>query len=352
MTDKKMEQPLGTHPNTLFSNTTETSTASSKDRLKDFDAKKQGAWLEFSKTVIYELGQRASSFPKVPPEVHKDIHCPPDMLSSQVGCTYAWLADKRREIAKALKHGPLRHQFGLINKAGFMSTDDFNLSKDLPTQKNLIYAHLSDLIHQNRKNVEVKGYPDKSGEGTKYTITIKMTDEERELAHKKNAASEFPFIEDDVVLTITFNDYGKDDSRTSIVVDHRFTPFAEDYRDKSSYFQVQFELLDPYFQACFNWDPDPTQDINDFLVNAGKLAYSLARLQPVGRGNSAIVEWMIRGLAEAKNIELGPFNPNELGWDFKAFLTPDINVYAQWFAEKAFSRYALKENENLAFKSS
>lgn len=189
-----MEQPLGTHPNTLFSNTTETSTASSKDRLKDFDAKKQGAWLEFSKTVIYELGQRASSFPKVPPEVHKDIHCPPDMLSSQVGCTYAWLADKRREIAKALKHGPLRHQFGLINKAGFMSTDDFNLSKDLPTQKNLIYAHLSDLIHQNRKNVEVKGYPDKSGEGTKYTITIKMTDEERELVHKKTRLLSFHLL--------------------------------------------------------------------------------------------------------------------------------------------------------------
>lgn len=347
MTDKKIEQPIGVHRNTLFSNTKDTNTASSKDRLKDFDAKKQDAWLEFSKTVIQELGERASSFPKVPPEVRKDINCPPDMLRSQVGCTYAWLADKRREVAKALKQGPLRHQFGLINKAGFVSTDDFNLSRDLPTQKNLIYAHLSDLIHQSWGHVEVQGRPDKSGEGTKYTIKIKMTDEERELAHKKNAASEFPFIEDDVVLTITFNDYGKDDSRTSIVIDHRFTPFAEDYRDKSSYFQVQFELIDPYFQACFNWEP--TQDINDFLVNAGKLAYSLARLQPVGRGNSAIVEWMVRGLAEAKNIELGPFNHNELGWDFKAFLTPDINVYAQWFAEKAFSSYALKESENLVF---
>ncbi|KTD70883.1 hypothetical protein [Legionella tucsonensis] len=347
MTDKKMEQSIGVHRNTLFS-TTDTSAASSKDRLKDFDAKKQDAWLDFSKAVIHELGERVSSFPTVPPEVRKDINCPQDMLRSQVGCTYAWLADKRREIAKVLKQGPLRHQFGLINKAGFVSTDDFNLSRDLPTQKNLIYAHLTDLIHQSWRHVEVQRYPDKSGEGTKYTIKIKMTDDERELAHQKNAASEFPFIEDDVVLTITFNDYGTDDSRTSIVIDHRFTPFAEDYRDKSSYFQVQFELIDPYFQACFNWES--TQDVNDFLVNAGKLAYSLARLQPVGRGNSAIVEWMVRGLAQAKNIELGPFNHDELGWDFKAFLTPDINVYAQWFAEKAFSSYAFKENANLITK--
>ncbi|HHF7366086.1 TPA: hypothetical protein ACPSKY_001190 [Legionella bozemanae] len=34
--------------------------------------KKQDAWLEFRKTVIQELGERASSFPKAPPEVRKE----------------------------------------------------------------------------------------------------------------------------------------------------------------------------------------------------------------------------------------------------------------------------------------
>ncbi|QMT61473.1 hypothetical protein [Legionella sp. PC997] len=345
MKDEKTEQRVGTNRNTLFSSddATPANTVSSKDRLKDFDASKQEQWLEYSKKVIHELGSKVSSFPKEPPIVHKDINCPPDMLSSQVGCTYAWLADKRREVAKMLKQGPLRHQFGLINKPGFMSTDEFNLSKHLPTQKDKIYEHLRNLIEQKNDHVEVNRQEHKSEEGVKYTIKIKLTPEEFDLLHKKNTTSQFPFIEDDIVLTITFEDYGKNDSKTAINIDHCPTPFNQDYRDRSSYFQVQFELIQPYFQDCIEWTPD--QDIKEFLKSAGKLAYSLARLQPVGRGNSAIVEWMVRGLAHEKNIELGPFNHNELGWDFKAFLTPNIDDYAQWFAEKAFTGYVLTHNE-------
>lgn len=344
MADEKREA-LGVHRNTLFS-APENNTASSKDRLKDFDAAKQNRWLEFSKNVIQDLGPRISAFPQVPPVVHKDIHCPPDMLQSRVGCTYAWLADKRREVAKMLKQGPLRHQFGLINKAGFVSTDEFNLSRDLPTQKNLIYEHLIALTQKNEEHIEINRQQHQAQDGTKYTITVKLTAEERERLHQKNAESPSPFVEDDIILTITFDDYGKDDSRTSLVVDHRPTPFNQDYRDSSSYFQVQFDLIEPYFQACCDWESD--HDIKDFLANAGKLAYGLAQLQPVGRGNSAIVEWMIRGLAKDKHIELGPFNHNELGWDFKAFLTPDINVYAAWFAEKAFTQPVLVEGEDSA----
>lgn len=332
MTDEKKES-LGLFRNTLFS-TSEQSTASSKDRSKDFDATKQTQWIHLSKSIIDELGKKISSFPQIPPVVHQDIHCPPEMFLSRVGCTYAWLADKRREVAKMLKQGPFRHQFGLINKAGFVSTDQFNLTRDLPTQKNLVYKHLMDLIHHNQEHVEVIGQQIENG--TKYAIRIKLTPVECERVHQKNAESPFPFIEDDVILTITFEDYGEEDSRTSLVVDHRPTPFNQNYRDRSSYFQVQFELIEPYFQACCDWDS--SQDIKEFLINAGKLAYRLAQLQPVGRGNSAIVEWMIRGLAKEKNIELGPFNHDELGWDFKAFFTPDINVYADWFSEKAFSR--------------
>lgn len=341
MADKKIEL-LGEHPNTLFSNSNEVSTASSKDRLKDFDATKQSAWLEFSSTVIQGLGEQIRSFPQVPPQVHKDVHCPPDMLSSQIGCAYAWLADKRREIAKALKHGPFRHQFGLINKAGFMSTDNFNLAKDLPSQKNLIYAQLKSCLLAHPNNVSVRVNQDQT-EGTQYIIQMKLPPYERELLHQKNASSEFPFIEEnDVVLTITFCDYGLEDSRTAIVIDHCPTPFDQNYRERSSYFKVQFDLIEPYFQSSLHWSAE--QDIQDFLRDAGKIAYKLARLQPVGRGNSAIVEWMIRGLAKEKGIELGPFNQEDLAWDFKAFLTPDMDTYAQWFAEKAFVSYTLVES--------
>lgn len=192
----------------------------------------------------------------------------------------------------------LRHQFGLFNKPGFASIDDFNLSKDIPSQKDKIYEHLSLLISQPNPFIEVKKNHREAEGSSIYTITFKMKPDEIEQVHKKNLDSNKPFIENDTVLTITFNDYGKNDNRTSIVIDHCPTPFAENYTSESSYFKVQFELIEPYFQACQAWEP--SDGIDHFLENAGRIVYILARMQPVGRGNSAIVEWMIRGLAQIK----------------------------------------------------
>ncbi|VEB36810.1 LidE [Legionella sainthelensi] len=328
MKDKSKELQISSNPNGLFS------TASSTDRLKDFDATKQNTWLVYTDAIINELGDLFPFFPEKPPVIQKDLRCPEELLSTQIGCTFAWLANKRREVAKILKHGPLRHQFGLFNKPGFASTDEFNLNRDLPSQKNEIYAHIHELINKPTGNIEVTEQKSEHEGKTKYIICIKLPEDERAKLHEKNKDSLFPFIEDDVVLTITLHDYGKEDNRTTLIIDHCMTPFAENYTSRSSYFQVQFELLQPYFESCCH--SSSTDSIHEFLINAGKIAHGLARLQPVGRGNSAIVEWMVRGLAKAKNIELGPFNHDELGWDFKAFLTPNIEAYAHWFAEKAF----------------
>lgn len=316
--------------------------ASSIDRLKDFDSKKQDEWLKYSNKIINELSELLPTFPQTKPNVREDIRCPEAVFKTQVGCAYAFLASKRRQVAKNLKHGPLRHQFGLFNKAGFASTDNFNLSQDIPTQKDKIYEHVSSLINQSSQHIEVDKQINEEKEGSYiYTIKIKLNPDEKNILHNKNMNSELPFIEDDVALTITLHDYGKDNDRTFIIIDHSPTPFAEDYRDKSSYFQIEFELIEPYFKACLNWNP--SEDVKEFLMNAGKLAYSLARLQPVGRGNSAIAEWMVRSLAKTNNIKLGTFNHSEqIGWDFKAFLTPDIQDYAIWFAEKAFVSCAFK----------
>ncbi|HAU1320201.1 TPA: hypothetical protein F8R96_04525 [Legionella pneumophila] len=345
---------ISTNTNLLFSKPpgidAETSNhmASSIDRLKDFDRSKQNLWLKYSEDIINDFCALLPEFPKIKPKVREDIRCPEEALLTQVGCAYAFLASKRREVAKLLKHGPLRHQFGLFNKPGFASIDDFNLSKDIPSQKDKIYEYLSLLISQSNPFVEVK-QNNREAEGFSiYTITFKMKPDEIEQVHIKNLNSNKPFIENDTVLTITFNDYGKNDNRTSIVIDHCPTPFAENYTSESSYFKVQFELIEPYFQACLVWEP--SEGMNQFLENAGKIAYILARMQPVGRGNSAIVEWMIRGLAQTKNIELGPFNPDEkIGWDFKAFLTPQMQDYAHWFSEKAFAHSQLKNVSSLEY---
>ncbi|MGQ3887403.1 hypothetical protein ACQUW5_00040 [Legionella sp. CNM-1927-20] len=344
--------------------------ASSIDRLKDFSNANQSLWIELSHQTINELISLLATFPNTKPILRSDIRCPEEVLSTKLGCAYAFLASKRREIAKILKHKPLGHQFGLFNKAGFASTDDFNLNKHLPTQRDKIYALLMGLVHTKHPLIEVSklnkvpatDYYVETGkiedeanpavEDKKisaaledvelYNIKIKRSAEEMKQIHIMNMASNQPFIEDDTVLTITFNNYGKDDLRTSIIIDHNPTPFAEDYASESSFFRVQFQLLEPYFIACLDWHP--TQGVEQFLINAGKLCYGLARLQPVGRGNSAIVEWLIRALAQAKNIELSAFNPTEgIGWDFKAFLTVDMESYAQWFAKNAFTKVVLKD---------
>ncbi|WP_131781883.1 hypothetical protein [Legionella gresilensis] len=347
------------------------SMASSVDRLKDFANTNQNLWLELSRDTMKELINLLDTFPNPNLNLRADIRCPEEVLSTKLGCAYAFLANKRREIAKTLKHKPLCYQFGLFNKAGFASTDDFNLNKHIPSQCNKIYALLLDLVHTKHPLVEVsklnktltadysvgaeKSTEDESNPGEEekatsvgvenaenYTIRIKRSAEELKQIHLMSIASSRPFIEDDTALTITFHNYGKDDLRTSIIIDHNPTPFAENYASESSFFKVQFQLLEPYFEACLNWNSK--QKVEDFLINAGRISYSLARLQPVGRGNSAIVEWLIRSLAQAKNIELGAFNSAEgIAWDFKAFLTVDMENYAQWFATSAFTTVSIKD---------
>lgn len=329
----------GVNRNTLFSSSLvpepSLNMASSSDRTKHFEPANQVFWLKYSEEIINELAILLPHFPQQKPQVREDIRCPEEVFRTRIGCAYAFLASKRRQVGKDLKQGPLRHQFGLFNKAGFAATDDFNLNKDLPTQKDKIYELVFALLSQENHLIEIDKQPKDNDNGFIYTIKIKMSIEEKTNLHSKNVASEVPFIENENVLTITLHDYGKNNDRNTIVINHNPTPFSENYTSKSSYFQVQFEMMEPYFQACLNWDS--SQGVNEFLVNAGKLAHSLARLQPVGRGNSAIVEWMIRGLAQAKRIDLGVFNASEkIGWDFKAFLTPDIQEYAKWFSEKAF----------------
>lgn len=50
MKDKSKELQISSNPNGLFS------TASSTDRLKDFDATKQNTWLVYTDAIINELG--------------------------------------------------------------------------------------------------------------------------------------------------------------------------------------------------------------------------------------------------------------------------------------------------------
>lgn len=238
--------------------------ASSPDRLQDFDLKKQDLWLEHSNAIIEELSHSLPDYPQQKPVLRKDIRCPEEVLLTQAGCAYAFLASKRRDIAKLLKQGPLRYQFGLFNKPGFVSTDDFNLVKHLPNQKETIYQQLTALISETPADVDIHRQMDEATNGIIYTIKIKMASDKLKRQHEENLKSPIPFIDDDDTdLTITFQDYGLDNPKTAIQIDHHPTPFAKNYSNDSSYFYVQFILIEPYVRACLAWSSD--KGIHEFL---------------------------------------------------------------------------------------
>lgn len=64
-------------------------------------------------------------------------------------------------------------------------------------------------------------------------------------------------------------------------------------------------------------------DDDSFLEKLAEFAYLFSNMLPYKRGGSAICEWLMRGLSEAKGIVLGPFNHDKgIGWDWQAFLVP------------------------------
>ncbi|VVC75570.1 hypothetical protein AQUSIP_08600 [Aquicella siphonis] len=329
--------------------------ASSPDRKKEFgDLSKQSRWLEFSSDVIKRFSSNVSAYPDRKPVLRDDIRCPPGVLNSMAGCAYAFLANERRIIAKELKHKPLTHQFGWFNKPGFRASDDFLLIRDLPGQKDAIFELIGKLAAgmQGKDAVDYGCYEISRSQRADQSMvyTIKMTNPlvSPEVKTGKKISEQGEYAEPE--LTITFEDYGDQDPRTRIQVEHPMTPFDFMYEGKTEYMEDKFREMDDHFKACLGWTSD--KSVEDFLVNAGALAHILARMQPVGRGNSAIVEWMIRGLAAAVGIELGAFNyETKIGWDFKAFLTPVRADYANWFAKNAFvsARYQAEfkvENES------
>lgn len=114
--------------------------------------------------------------------------------------------------------------------------------------------------------------------------------------------------------------------------------FPEEGEEREKHFEKQFAKADLIFQQCINWQPEDGHEA--FLINIAKLCHFFAIFQPILSGNSAIVEWMIRGIAENKGLELGPFNWGELGWDLKAFVTPNVDDYVEWFVQSALPDFA------------
>lgn len=119
----------------------------------------------------------------------------------------------------------------------------------------------------------------------------------------------------------------------------------------SKQLQNFFTKLTPYFDTVIHYKtPENPEEVQKFLEALGKLSYHCYRELPFRLGTSAIVEWIIRGIADAKNMTFGQLIPNisetmsdwkELPQDWKAFLTFSEQDYATWFVKHAFTEIKL-----------
>jgi len=80
------------------------------------------------------------------------------------------------------------------------------------------------------------------------------------------------------------------------------------------------------------------------MKKLGELSYHLYRMLPLRRGTASVVDWLIRSIAESKQVELGHRKFNDLPPDFMAFLTVKADKYADWFLNNAFVEIKLQKN--------
>ncbi|KTD82955.1 DUF5617 domain-containing protein [Legionella waltersii] len=336
--------------------------ASSPDRAKDFAGQNQDRWQEFSKRTIEKLAGLMKSFPKTKPTDLPE-NCDPSTLETGVGCAYAFLAKERAKIAIEQSTNQRNdREAELFGKYRETMYDDMagevvmrGDSNSFEAQQEEIFKLIVELIKQAankvmdqdgepqhfrfkkeqdsnstyfiafsmpRHNTKIQSYKDKT-DGFLYTITIDFP--KTDPANKEHT---------DKLCTIrTF--ISKDESERGEIkplVAYIFYPI----QNSPSMVCGNFRAADIHYQACRQWTPE--KGVDDFLKNAGKLVHLLAATLTVERGNSAIIEWMVRGLAREKGLELGPFKyGNGIAWDFKAFLTPNPDDYANWYATNAFS---------------
>lgn len=102
---------------------------------------------------------------------------------------------------------------------------------------------------------------------------------------------------------------------------------------------MHYAIAVEYYNNLLNWNEE--KGLDNFLENSAKLSYFLAHRLPIERGTSAIVEWMIKGIAQFKGLENFPAKVYEtidgeaLNWSWRALIEPDINNYIQWYSSNA-----------------
>lgn len=274
---------------------------------------------------------------------------------------YDFLSAERQKIAVLLGHG---HKENRTKHYGVRRNTDigefFSENKSINTGwqeiTDLVYESVWQLINNLLKNPDIKPIPSENSDkhesilwlesceyrGPDYILTHDTFLQKRKIGEKQ--IEEF-------IIYIKNEEKEIDGKKVSPFLSRihlrKYThPTKEDEPDFNQillhYAKIKKEtlpgdllLLERYFQTLCSTQHG---DIEAFLKHAARLAHLMAQLTLVRLGNASITEWMLRGVAFKKGIDLGPFNHSEsLGWDIKALLTPNRNDYTQWFVSSAFS---------------
>lgn len=262
---------------------------------------------------------------------------------------YAFLAGERHQIAIDLKQ---RTDEGRTDYYGCFRNEGDHMRQSVSSgdgeqfwkwQKNMIFELTYNLVAPVKKIKlsEVKPgyiYEDKyltclkenvfvdDKEATYYCITTKFPAD----------LSPADILHSTTLSQIELYDFG--DNKRFNLIRIEYTPID------NQTIAGNYAVVDSYYQALLHWKPD--DGVEKFLSDSAKLAFLTANFLFVKQGNSGIIEWMLRAMAFKHGIDLGRFNHAEnISWDFKAILTPDLSDYVKWYTLKLFNHYSVHANQ-------
>ena len=206
-----------------------------------------------------------------------------------------WLGHRRQAIMQIIQNGAKGrvYHYGKIRGEQHLHVHEnlFENSKHHHQQYLIIKKRLAPLLHNNSyflkmENIDATRY---------YTPRPKDTD-----------------------LTITYTD-------KQITITYPETTFNK---------ICAIETVNDAFNDLLSHDMDALEEV---IPKIGELCYFLFRSLPFCLGSSSIIEWLARGIALSKNIDLKAFNDatdgkqNTLFLDWQAFITFDEKEYGTWF---------------------
>jgi len=287
---------------------------------------------------------------------------------------YAFLGDRRQQIAKELNHGSNSDwryfgalcEEGLTNHEAIIDEKNRNYTKQIP----YIVKELKDLVALSQGEPDRKSnyYTYSSGEEKEGKETIEW----HYFVYKppKFDSENLPYDKETLTSVLTsiievisekhtngrfllYNSTVIKDSiksPSSIMPEPFYTSIClykkkgspdSPYSIRVNYAHYnKYNLIGDYLIAQLLYDKlmawKPENGIESFLCDSGKLAHFLANRLFARRGAAAMTEWLIRSVAECKEIELGKFKDNDIGWHWKALVTPNPDEYATWYQMNVF----------------